>query len=106
MLAGGLCDTCKTRAHSVDVSTQVCTRVGLRLKHRRPGVSDWLVDLFKGWQPTYAPGRILVGWVKRTMRIDRSTKRYFEHVEDEAGTVIRHVEEDLTVHRGRGAPKR
>jgi hypothetical protein len=38
--------------------------------------------------------------------VDRKTDRYFEHITDENGELIRECEERLTDHQGRGTAKK
>lgn len=44
-------------------------------------------------------------WNKLRREIDRTNDRYFEHIEDQEGNVIRHVEEPLSQHHGHGSAK-
>lgn len=45
-------------------------------------------------------------WMVLNRIIDRRRNRYFESVEDpETGAVLRHVDEKLTDHRGRGSAR-
>jgi predicted RNA-binding Zn-ribbon protein involved in translation (DUF1610 family) len=39
-------------------------------------------------------------------KIDRESDDYYEHITDASGNVVRHVDEPLTSHQGRGDAKR
>jgi hypothetical protein len=44
-------------------------------------------------------------WRRVTRVIDYENDAYFEHIEDHDGNVVRHVDEPLSQHRGRGSAK-
>jgi hypothetical protein len=44
-------------------------------------------------------------WNRLERIIDRNHDRYFEHIEDAAGNPIRHCDEPLSQHQGRGSAK-
>lgn len=91
--------------------------------HRQISVSDSVtLDLkermdLEQWKPgqkkPYREVRSGDSFFKKTREwhrihriIDRENDWYFEHIEDEHGTVVRHCEEPLTQHRGHGSAKK
>ncbi len=95
------CPRCRStsRRFAIQLESTVGLKSQLGLKARSPGEKKPFLeqktgdDLFRKTRRWRVLNRI----------IDRRRNRYFERVEDpEAGAVLRHVEEKLTDHRGRG----
>ena len=60
-----------------------------------------IATFFEGWDIRRSVG----DWVHKKRMINNQADRYIEHVEDEAGNVIRHCDELLSEHRGHGSAK-
>lgn len=97
------CPECGSRAQHVKVRVHetITIREGIRLKTNEPGRKKPIKDYQDKPEFFRKAGR----W-HRVLRIfDRSVQpaRYYEHITDEeSGDVIRHVDEPLSDHRGRG----
>ena len=74
---------------------------GATFKHKRPGRKKPLTEVFAGSQLRKAVG----DYVNKRRVIDRENNWYEEHVETEAGEVLRSVTHPLSEHPGRGADK-
>lgn len=72
------------------------------LKKMRPGNKRFHEKIKAGDDFHHKSGQ----WNRLERIIDRDNNRYFEHIEDDEGNVIRHIEEPLTEHRGHGDAKR
>ncbi|MBA2372134.1 MAG: hypothetical protein H0V71_10890 [Chloroflexi bacterium] len=69
----------------------------------RPGVGKW----FQKQKVGDEFHRLTARWHRLSRVVDRRRNRYREHIEDvETGDVVRHVDEALTDHTGRGDARR
>ena len=87
------------------VKMHIQENIGLResvgLKVKVAGRSKPVLEHQQGWS-WFKSGKVWHGVVRR---IDRKDNRYFEHIEDEQGEIVRHCEEPLTDHQGPGSAK-
>jgi hypothetical protein len=107
--AGTVCPRYGSRYFSRTSTVNAPVRGAIYLKHKRPGVGDYMTELFQGWQPTKALGGIVIGSVLKLLRIDRGSSPPWIRervVNEEDGTVIRDVSEPLDQHRGRGSARK
>ena len=75
--------------------------MSLRFWHKRPGVKKPLAEGFNGWELRRSVG----DHVRKLLLVDREGDRYFERIETQDGTVLRHCDEPLSEHRGHGSAK-
>jgi hypothetical protein len=71
------------------------------LKKKRLGMKKPYEELKVGDDFHHDTGQ----WNRLERIIDRDNDHYYEHIEDAAGNELRHVEERLSEHRGRGSAK-
>ena len=77
-------------------------REKIGLKHKRPGHKKPIYESVSGEDLHRATGQ----WNQLTREIDREKNRYKEViVNPQTGKVVRHVDEPLTDHTGRGSAK-
>ena len=98
------CAKCGSTSRNFYVSANfsIGTFMGLGYKHKRPGIKKFLAKGFTGHVWSIKPREM----VHKTMLIDRENDRYSEHVKRLNGEVLRHVDEPLSAHRGRGSARR
>jgi hypothetical protein len=98
------CAACGSTSRLVRISIEATlqTRESLELKSLPPGSRKWRTRIWSG----ASLFRKTVRWHRLERRIDRASDQYYEHIEDEeTGDVVRHVEEPLSEHQGRGSAK-
>jgi hypothetical protein len=98
------CPECGSTRRTVAVSLggSITPRGFLRGRAFRCGARKWFAQIEKGSSFFLKTGR----WHRLERLIDRARNRYREHIIDsETGRVVRHVEEPLTDHTGRGSAK-
>jgi uncharacterized protein with von Willebrand factor type A (vWA) domain len=98
------CPRCGSRNRTVHFIDNVRLEAleQIHLKKKRPGQPRAVQEVKAGDEIFHKTGER-----RRLVRvIDREQDRYYEHIEDSLGNVIRHVEEPLTQHRGRGYAKK
>jgi hypothetical protein len=84
------------------VLASVTVRSKIGLKQKRPGYKQPIYESVSGDDLHRATGQ----WNELTREIDRENDRYRERiVNPQSGEVIRHVDEPLTNHTGRGSAK-
>lgn len=59
------------------------------------------MEFFQGHQKSKKMGT----WVIKERIINREHDKYYEHIEDEGGTLIHHCDEKLSEHQGHGSAK-
>ncbi len=99
------CPRCSStsRRFDIDLESTVELRSQLGLKAGSPGEKKPFLEQKTGNDLFRKAGR----WMVLNRIIDPRRNRYFEHVEDpQTGAVLRHVEEKLTDHKGRGSARR
>ena len=90
------------RTFNAHVHESVTLREKLGLKHKRPGFKKPIFESVSGEDLHRATGQ----WNQITREIDRENNLYKEViVNPQTGEVIRHIEEPLTSHTGRGSAK-
>jgi hypothetical protein len=94
-----------TRQYSQSLSSEIKSRASVKARQKRPGISGYLVEMFVGKQPRKALGGVIIGWVDKFWRKDKSADRYIEHVVTEEGEVLKDVDEPLSAHRDHGSDK-
>ena len=98
------CPSCDStvRTFGGHVQESLTLREKLGLKHKRPGYKKPIYESVSGEDFHRASGQ----WNQLTREIDRENNRYKEHVVNpQSGEVIRHVDEPLRSHTGRGSAK-
>ena len=98
------CPSCGSLARnfSVHVHETLTLREKIGLKHKRPGHKKPIYESVSGDDLHRATGQ----WNKLTREIDRENNRYKEVIVNPAsGEVLRHCDEPLTEHIGRGSAK-
>jgi hypothetical protein len=97
------CPTCGSQARRFGAT--ITDTVGIRdlvgLKGKRPGQKRPFLEAKQGDELYRVTGE----WHRLQRVVDRDAGRYFEHIEDERGQVVRHVEQPLRDHQGRGSAK-
>lgn len=97
------CPACGSISRHIErsVDDRVDMHSSLRLKHRR-GATGKIAQEQQVGDDFH---RDTASWRDLTRVRDYENDRYFEHIEDASGQVIRHVEEPLSEHTGRGSDK-
>jgi hypothetical protein len=98
------CPKCGSLARTLsdDVHESLTIREKIGMKHKRPGHKKPIYESVSG-DDLY---RVTGQWSKLTREIDRQNDRYKELIVDpKSGKVIRHCDEPLSVHTGRGSAK-
>ena len=98
------CQSCGSMARTINVQLDgaITFHSSLDLKVKRGGRGRPALHLRTGDDLTRSTGR----WARLDRIIDRENDRYAEHIEDaETGRVLRHVDEPLSSHRGRGSAR-
>jgi hypothetical protein len=95
------CPKCGSDARNIrrSANDSVALHSSLRLKHTRGATGKVAQEQQVGDDFRYSDG----SWVDLTRVKDYEADRYVEHIEDDSGQVIRHVDEPLSEHRGRGS---
>src|SRR5689334_10359596 len=89
------CPNCGSTSRRFDdgISETVKLRTTLGFKHKRRSVrKEPLAEGVNGWVLRKDDGDL----VQKEWLLDRENNRYFEHIETEDGTVIRHCDEPLS----------
>ena len=98
------CPSCGSvaRTFSVHVRESLTLREKIGLKHKRPGHKKPIYESVSGEDLHRDTGQ----WSQLTREIDRENNRYKEViVKPQTGEIVRHVDEPLTDHTGRGSAK-
>ena len=90
------------RKFSMDAADRLWLGEMLGMKQKRPGEKRPILETKCG----DSLFRKTNEWHKLVRVIDRHNDRYYEFITNEEGEVLRHVEEPLSEHRGRGSAKR
>ena len=91
------------RMFALSLGGSITPRGFLRGRAFHSGSRKWFAQIETGSSLFHETGR----WHRLERLIDRARNWYREHITDTAtGQVIRHVEEPLTDHTGRGSAKR
>ena len=89
------------RVSKMDVSDQLWLGEMLGMKQKRPGTKKPILETKSGdsfFKKTGERNKLI-------RIIDRENHRYYELIKDQSGNVIRHVDEPLSEHYGRGSAK-
>lgn len=99
----GPCGNCGNTTSTIKmrITEPIGLRASVGLKVKEGGKGTPVLEHKQGWS-WFKSGNV---WHMLNRRIDRKCYRYFEHIEDEAGNVIRHVDEPLRAHTDRGSAK-
>lgn len=76
-------------------------REQLQLKKKRRGEKKPFEEIKTGDDLFHKTGQ----WNRITQVVDRDDDRYFKHIEDADGNVIRHTDKRLSEHQGHGSAK-
>lgn len=97
------CPQCGSGNRQIFASDSVTLDLNERvdLKQFKPGEKKPFCEVRCGASFFHKTGE----WHQIRRIIDRENDWYYEHIEDEHGNVVRHVEEPLTQHQGHGAAK-
>lgn len=98
------CPSCGSlvRTFNVHVQETLTIREKIGMKQKRPGHKKPIYESVSGDDLYLATGQ----WNKLTREIDRENNNYKEVISNpESGEVLRHCEEPLTEHFGRGSAK-
>src|SRR5204863_9452519 len=101
---GGPCPQCGSmrRTFAVSLGGSITPRAFLRGRALHPGLRKWFAQIENGSSFFRKTGR----WYRLERLVDRARNWYREHITDsETSRVVRHVEEPLTDHTGRGSAK-
>lgn len=102
------CEQCGSMARRFDVSIEAVggtARIGLALKAKHEGATGkhkWHFEAKRIW----AFFSKTEEWHHISRSVDRENDQYIEHIVDEAGNLVRNVNEPLSDHQGRGDAKR
>ena len=100
------CPTCGSLARTVNASftdtVQARERLNLKARHGDVGEVKPYREQINGDELHRDSGE----WHRVSRVVDREDDRYTERITDEAGNVVREVDEPLSDHRDRGAAKR
>jgi predicted nucleic acid-binding Zn-ribbon protein len=101
------CENCGSLARKFDVSIHaggVTARVGMAYKAKHEGATGkrkWHFEAKSIWSFFSKTEE----WHHISRSVDRENDQYIEHIVDEAGNVVRSVDEPLSEHKGRGDAK-
>lgn len=90
-----------SRVFEMNVSDKLWFREMVGMKQKRPGEKKPIIESKSGDSLFKKTGE----WNKLIRVIDRENDRYYELIKDQDGNVIRHVDEPLSEHYGRGSAK-